>query len=124
MTIIRTIADLTRHDVRRIKRGRYEILAIETRHLEQGEVTEIIWGRNDKPDAIHEHEFAVLIRHGAGSARIRFRCIRPSASTGGKRDRKLQGRRPCDPARDRQSLDPLLGAAVPPLDVVAISAGI
>jgi hypothetical protein len=53
---IRTIADLTRHDVRRIKRGRYKILAIETRHMEQGEVTEIIWGRNDKPDAIHEHE--------------------------------------------------------------------
>jgi hypothetical protein len=38
--------------------------------------------------------------------------------------RHWQGRRPCDPARDRQSLDPLLGAAVPPLDVVAISAGI
>jgi hypothetical protein len=36
--------------------GRYEILAIETRHLEPGEVTEIIWGRNDRPDAIREHE--------------------------------------------------------------------
>jgi hypothetical protein len=52
MTVIRTIAGLTRHDVRRLKRGRYEILAIETRHLDQGELTEIIWGRDDGPDAI------------------------------------------------------------------------
>ena len=29
MTIIRTIAERTRHDIRRIKRGRYEILAID-----------------------------------------------------------------------------------------------
>jgi hypothetical protein len=56
MTIIRTVAGLTRHDVRRIKRGRYEILAIETRHLEQGDVTEIIWGRTDEPDAIRADE--------------------------------------------------------------------
>ena len=56
MTIIRTIADLTRHDVRRIKRGRYEILAIETRHLELGDATEILWSREDRPDAIQEHE--------------------------------------------------------------------
>lgn len=55
MTIIRTVAGLTRHDVRRIKR-RYEILAIETRHLDQAEVTEIIWHRNDGPDAIRESE--------------------------------------------------------------------
>jgi hypothetical protein len=52
MTIIRTVTGLTRHDVRRLKRGRYEILAIETRHLDQGEVTEIIWAREDGPDAI------------------------------------------------------------------------
>ena len=56
MTIIRTIADLPRHDIRRIKRGRYEIQAIETRHLEQGDVTEIIWERHDAPDAIREDE--------------------------------------------------------------------
>jgi hypothetical protein len=56
MTIIRTVAGLTRHDVRRIKRGRYEILAIETWHLEQGDVTEILWSREDGPDAIQEHE--------------------------------------------------------------------
>jgi hypothetical protein len=56
MTIIRTIADLTRHDVRRIKRGRYEILAIETRHLGQAETTEILWSREDPPNAIREDE--------------------------------------------------------------------
>jgi hypothetical protein len=56
MTIIRTIAGLTRHDIRLIKRGRYEILATETRHLEQGEVTEILWSREDAPDAIREDE--------------------------------------------------------------------
>lgn len=55
MTIIRTVAGLTRHDVRRIKR-RYDILATETRHLDQGEVTEIIWHRDDGPDAIRESE--------------------------------------------------------------------
>jgi hypothetical protein len=55
MTIIRTIADLTRHDVRRIKRGRYEIMAIETRHLE-GHVSEILWSREDPPNAIREDE--------------------------------------------------------------------
>jgi hypothetical protein len=42
MTIIRTTAALTRGDIRRLKRSRYEILAIENRRLEQGGVTEII----------------------------------------------------------------------------------
>jgi hypothetical protein len=56
MTIIRTTVYLTRHDVRRIKRARYEILAIETRHLEQGDATEILWSREDAPDAIQAHE--------------------------------------------------------------------
>ena len=56
MTIIRTVTGLTRHDVRRLKRGRYEILAIETRCLVQGEVTEIVWERDDGPGAITEAE--------------------------------------------------------------------
>jgi hypothetical protein len=56
MTIIRTVADLTRHDIRRIERARYEILAIETQHLDQGDVTEIVWHRNDGPDAIRADE--------------------------------------------------------------------
>ena len=40
----------------RLKQGRYEILAIETRRLDQGELTEIIWERDDGPDAITEAE--------------------------------------------------------------------
>ena len=52
MTIIRTVAGLTRGGIRRLKRGRYEIRAIETRHLDHGEVTEIIWERDDGPGAI------------------------------------------------------------------------
>ena len=58
MTIIRTVSGLTQHDIRLIKRGRYEILAIETRHETQGEVTEILWSREDRPDAIQEYELA------------------------------------------------------------------
>jgi hypothetical protein len=58
MTIIRTVAGLTRHDVRLIKRGRYEILAIETWHETQGDVTEILWSREDGPDAITEDELS------------------------------------------------------------------
>ena len=54
MTIIRTGAGLNRHDVRRMTRGRYEILAIETRHADEGEVTTILWGRDDGPGAITE----------------------------------------------------------------------
>lgn len=56
MTIIRTTAGLTRGDIRRLKRGRYEIRAIETRHMDQGEMTEILWERDDGPDAITEAE--------------------------------------------------------------------
>jgi hypothetical protein len=49
---------LTCGDVRRLKRGRYEILAIETRHLDHSELTGIIWGRDDGPDAITEAELS------------------------------------------------------------------
>jgi hypothetical protein len=56
MTIMRTIADLTRHDLRRIKRGRYEILAIETYHLGESEMSEILWSRQDPANAIREDE--------------------------------------------------------------------
>jgi hypothetical protein len=56
MTIIRTGAGLTHHDVRRLKRGRYEILAIETRHLGEGDQTTILWERDDGPSGITEAE--------------------------------------------------------------------
>jgi len=54
MTTIRTGNGLTRHDVRRLEQARYGILAIETRHLDHGELTEIVWERDDGPDAITE----------------------------------------------------------------------
>ena len=44
------------HNVRRLRRGRYEIQAIETRDLDQGEVPEIFWERDNGPDAITEAE--------------------------------------------------------------------
>ena len=56
MTTIRTGTGLTRRDVRRLELGRYEILAIETLHLDQSERTEIICERDDGPDAITEAE--------------------------------------------------------------------
>ena len=56
MTVIRTGAALTRRDFRRMTRGGYEILAIETRHLPQGDETTILWQRDDGPDAITEAE--------------------------------------------------------------------
>ena len=56
MTIIRTTAGLTRCDVRRLRRGGFEIRAIETRHLEEGERTEILWERQEGPNAIREDE--------------------------------------------------------------------
>ena len=56
MTVIRTGAGLTRHDIRRLTRGGYEILAIETRHLDEGNETTILWERDDGPNAITEAE--------------------------------------------------------------------
>ena len=56
MTVIRTAAGLTRHDIRRLRHGRFEILAIETRHLDTGDVAEILWCRDDEPGAITEAE--------------------------------------------------------------------
>jgi hypothetical protein len=56
MTIIRTTDELTCAHIRRLTRSRYEIRAIETRHLDASEVTEIIWERDDGLDAITEAE--------------------------------------------------------------------
>jgi hypothetical protein len=54
MTIIRTADILTGSDIRRLKMARYQIAAIETRQLEQGDLTTILWERDDGPDAITE----------------------------------------------------------------------
>lgn len=52
--ILRTGAGLSRRNVRSLIRDGYEILAIETRHLDEGDRTTIIWERDDGPDAITE----------------------------------------------------------------------
>jgi len=56
MTVIHTGTNLTRHDIRRLKRGRYEILAVETWHADHDDTTNILWHRDDGPDAITEAE--------------------------------------------------------------------
>lgn len=56
MLILRTAVDLRKHDIRRLKRGGYEILHIETRHRDEGDETEIVWTRPPRPDDIPEHE--------------------------------------------------------------------
>ena len=58
MTIIRTGTGLNRRDVRNLKRDRYKIRAIETRHLDQGDLTTIIWERDDGPNGISEAELS------------------------------------------------------------------
>ena len=56
MTILRTGAGLSSRDIRSLKRDRYEIQAIETWNLDEGDLTTIIWERDDGPDAITEAE--------------------------------------------------------------------
>ena len=47
MTTIRTGTALTRRDIRRLERGGYELLAMETREEETGVEETFIWGRED-----------------------------------------------------------------------------
>ena len=54
--ILRTSTGLSRRDVRGLIRDGYDIQAIETRHLAAGDLTTIIWEREDGPDAISEAE--------------------------------------------------------------------
>ncbi len=54
MTIIRTGTGLTRRAIRRLKRGGYSIHSIETQERAGSTVTEIIWERDEGPDAIRE----------------------------------------------------------------------
>jgi hypothetical protein len=56
MIVIRTGTGLNRRDIRSLKQGRYEIRAIETRHRDEGDITTILWERDDGPDAIIEAE--------------------------------------------------------------------
>ena len=56
MTTIRTGAGLRSRDIRGLKRDHYEIQAIETWNLDDGDLTTIVWERDDGPDAIREAE--------------------------------------------------------------------
>ena len=56
MTVLRTTLDLRKADVRRLLRRGYELAYIETRHLDAGDETTIVWTRSVRPDDIPEHE--------------------------------------------------------------------
>ena len=43
-------------DICRLKRGRFEIREIETLHMEEGDLTEILWAREDRPSMIREED--------------------------------------------------------------------
>ena len=52
MKTLRTSAKLTRHDARRLTSGGFEIEYIETRHLQDGDHTTIVWSRPYHPSEI------------------------------------------------------------------------
>jgi hypothetical protein len=56
MTSLRTTRDLRKQDVRRLKRGGYEVAYIETRHLECGDETAVVWTRPERAEDLAEHE--------------------------------------------------------------------
>jgi hypothetical protein len=56
MQTIRTILDLRMAEVRRLTRHGYEIEYIETRHLDTGEESTIVWTRPARLGEIAESE--------------------------------------------------------------------
>jgi hypothetical protein len=56
MKMIRTTLDLRKVEVRRLMRHGYDIEYVETRHLETGEESTIVWTRPTQPDDIAESE--------------------------------------------------------------------
>ncbi len=56
MTVLRTTLDLRKADVRRLLRRGYELAYIETRHLDAGDETTIVWTRSTRPDDFDESE--------------------------------------------------------------------
>lgn len=56
MTTLRTRTGLSRRDVRGLLHDGYEIIVIETMHLDEGDDTTIVWHREDGPDAIQDWE--------------------------------------------------------------------
>jgi hypothetical protein len=56
MTVLRTTVGLRKADVRRLLRRGYELRYIETRHLDAGDETTIVWTRSARSDDIPEHQ--------------------------------------------------------------------
>ena len=56
MKTIRTTLDLRKIEARRLKRRGYDIEYIETRHLDSGEESAIVWTRPSQPGEIAESE--------------------------------------------------------------------
>lgn len=56
MTVLRTTLGLRKADVRRLLRRGYELAYIETRHLDAGDETMIVWTRPARPDDLDESE--------------------------------------------------------------------
>lgn len=56
MTVLRTTIGLRKADVRRLLRRGYELAYIETRHLDAGDETMIVWTRPARPDDLDESE--------------------------------------------------------------------
>ena len=56
MTVLRTTRDLRKADIRRLLRRGYELAYIETRHLDTGDETAIVWTRSVRSDDLDESE--------------------------------------------------------------------
>lgn len=56
MTTIRTTLNLRNHEARRLMSDGYEIQHIETRHLDTGDESWIVWTRPARADDISESE--------------------------------------------------------------------
>jgi hypothetical protein len=56
MITIRTTLNLRKSEARRLMRRGYEIEYIETRRLDAGDETTIVWTRPPRPDDLAEHE--------------------------------------------------------------------
>ena len=56
MLTLRTTLNLRKVDVRRLLRRGYELAYIETRYLDAGDETTIVWTRSARPDDLDETE--------------------------------------------------------------------
>jgi hypothetical protein len=56
MVTIRTSTNLRKCDARRLMKGGFEIEYIETRHLDTGDQSSIVWSRPARPDDFPESD--------------------------------------------------------------------